>query len=121
STISGLSFNSTSRTLSFNTEGDNGTQNYAKITVADDLVSSLDGMQVYLNGNKTEYSLFSNSDSLYLIVPYTQNNNQIIVNLGAIDAPILSTELILLLLLLVIAVIGIVVVKRLRQGKNKSS
>ncbi|PVX23066.1 MAG: hypothetical protein CW691_11660, partial [Candidatus Bathyarchaeum sp.] len=42
STISGLSFNSTSRTLSFNTEGDNGTQNYAKITVADDLVSSLD-------------------------------------------------------------------------------
>jgi len=104
STISELFFNSTDRTLSFNAEGEGGTQGYAKVIIADTLVADLESMRVYLDGNQAEYSLLSTDDSLYLIINYEHSTHRVVVDLNMYIIPEFPSALILAITVLIIFV-----------------
>jgi hypothetical protein len=116
STISELFFNSTDRTLSFNAQGASGTQGYAKIIVAKTLVTDLENMIVYLDGNQVEYSVQSNDDSWCLIINYAHSTHRIVVDLDVSIIPEFTSSIILPLV--ITAIIAIIICKKKRPHKQ---
>ncbi len=119
STISGLFFNSTDKTLSFNAVGDSGTKGYAKVIIADTLVADLENMKVYLDGVEVEYSLMSTDDTLYLIINYEHSTHQIVVDLNLDVIPEFHS-LIVLQLLMVATLLTIIFYKRSNKKSCKT-
>lgn len=82
STVSALAFNSTSSKLGFVVSGPDGTQGYVKTTIAKNLVSNPENIQVYLDGNELNYDISSISDSWILTFAYTHSTHQISIELS---------------------------------------
>jgi hypothetical protein len=120
STISELFFNSTDRTLSFNAQGDSGTQGYAKIIVAKTLVTDLENMRVYLDGNQVEYSLLSIDDSWCLIINYEHSTHRIVLDLNVDIIPEFPPSLILAIFVTV-ALFALIIEKKLLHPKSKKT
>ena len=120
STISELFFNSTNRPLSFNAQGDSGTQGYAKIIVAKTLVTDLENMRVYLNGSQVEYSLLSIDDSWCLIINYEHSTHRIVLDLNVDIIPEFPPSLILAIFVTV-ALFALIIEKKLLHPKSKKT
>ena len=110
SIISELSFDSNNRTLSFNAQGDSGTQGYAKIIIAKTLVTDLEDITVYLDGNQVEYTVQSADDSWCLIINYAHSTHQIVVALDTSIIPEFTSTIIIPLTLA--SIIAIIVYKK---------
>jgi hypothetical protein len=82
STVSSLSFNSTSKTLTFCVNGESGTTGYADVHIAKTLVQNAQGFDVYLDGNKLDHTVSSTEDSWILHFTYSHSTHSITVNLG---------------------------------------
>jgi hypothetical protein len=120
STITELFFNSTDRTLSFNANGDNGTQGYAKIIIAKTLVTDVESMKVYLDGSQVEYTLLSNGDSWCLIINYAHSTNQIVLDLNVNVIPEFPSYLILAIFVTT-ALFALIIEKKLLHPKSKKT
>jgi len=94
STISGLAFNTTSWELSFTATGPNGTTGYTKVTVAKRLAANITNIRVYLDGNKSEYTITSKDDSWLLTFIYIHSTHQVVVNLDINIIPEFSSIII---------------------------
>ena len=73
STITGLNFNSSTRILSFSTEGPSGTVGYVKITLEKDPTFNPQGVSVFLDGKPIEYAIASTSQSWILDITYSHS------------------------------------------------
>ena len=82
STVSALAFNSTSSKLGFVVSGPDGTKGYVKTTIAKNLVSNPENIQVYLDGNKLNYDVSSIADSWILTFTYTHSTHKISIALS---------------------------------------
>jgi hypothetical protein len=94
STISGLFFNSTSSELSFTVNGTSGTTGYVKVTIAKSLVSSVQNVKAYLDGNQLDVAITSNEDSWLLSFTYMHSTHHVRINLAtnAATTPFLGIE-----------------------------
>lgn len=84
SSISALTFNSTSSELSFNVSGETGTKGYVKVIIAKSLVSDVAKIKVHLDSTLKEYTATPLGGSWLLYVSYEHSLHKVTVGLGAI-------------------------------------
>ena len=82
STVSCLTFNSTSKTLSFNVAGDAGTTGYADVSIAKTFAQDAAEFEVLLDGNKLNHTISSTADSWLLHFVYSHSTHEVTVNLN---------------------------------------
>jgi hypothetical protein len=82
STVTSLAFNSTTSELAFVASGPSGTIGYVKVMVAKSLVSSIENVKVFLDGNQLNYEATSTTDSWLLSFTYTHSTHQVSINLA---------------------------------------
>jgi Tol biopolymer transport system component len=83
STVSALSFNSTSRVLSATVSGPSGTMGYAEVTIAKDLVANIADIKVYLEENQINYTATHTDSSWLLYFSYHHSTRNIMVSLSS--------------------------------------
>jgi hypothetical protein len=83
STVLALFFNSSSAELSFTVSGEKGTAGYVEITIAKSLVSNVQDIKAYLDGNELSVAITSNEDSWLLSFTYMHSTHNVKINLAA--------------------------------------
>ncbi len=81
STITNLSFNSTSHQLAFTASGPSGTYGLTKVTIAKSLVEDATAFSIALDGNQLEFSIESADDSWVLLFSYHHSSHQVVIGL----------------------------------------
>ncbi len=82
STVTGLSFNSTSLRLEFSVSGPDGTKGCTKATIAKTLAPNFTGITVYLDGKKLNSIVTSSNDYWIVAFSYSHSIHQITINLS---------------------------------------
>jgi hypothetical protein len=124
SVVSGLTYNSTSRALSFVLSGPSGTTAYTNIIIAKELVGEIAGLKVYLDESIVYYTANSSDASWLLHFTYQQSDHRVTVNLSSPADPFLETPLGIATLAVVIAVaVGMtyMVIRRRKQPEESTS
>ena len=108
STVTELFFNSTNSELSFTVSGPSATTGYVKVTIAKSLVSSVQNVKVYLDGQQLSVAITSSEDSWLLSFNYSHSAHDVKINLAANAgiAPFPSLELWAWIFLVIIIVVG---------------
>jgi hypothetical protein len=83
STVTDLFFNSTSSELSFTVNGTSGTSGYVKVSVAKNLLSSIQSLKVYLDGKSLDVTINSDDSSWFLSFNYVHSSHQVKIDLTA--------------------------------------
>ncbi len=120
STVSELTFNSTSRTLSFTVSGPSGTTGYTKVTIAKTLIGDINNLNIYLDGNQIDFTVTSTDASYILYFTYQHSAHEVVVSLGPppFIPPQLITPLSLAILAVILAVAAAVLIFRIRREKT---
>jgi len=92
STISALSFNSTSRELTFTVSGPSGTRGYVDATIAKTLISEIADVKVFVDGEEVACTPADGVNSWILRISYGLSTHTVAINLG--PAPLTSPRLI---------------------------
>jgi len=87
STLSGLSFDSADRELSFSVTGPSGTTGYVDLYIPKSLISDVSDIKVYLDGNPLAYSTESQGDSWFVSFTYHHSTHEVVINLGSAPSP----------------------------------
>jgi hypothetical protein len=82
STVTNLFFNSTSSELSFTVNGTTGTAGYVEITIAKNLLSSVQNVKAYLDGSELVVSITSDETSWFLSFNYLHSTHNVKINLA---------------------------------------
>lgn len=83
STVTSLGFNSTTSELTFVASGPSGTAGYVKVRIAKSLVSNIENVKVFLDGNQLDYEVTSITDAWLLFFSYSHSTHQVSINLAA--------------------------------------
>lgn len=94
STVSDLTFDTTSQRLSFTASGENGTTGYARVTIAKALVPDIARLKVRLDGIDYNYSAVSLDDSWLLTFTYNHSLHNVEVYLDINAVPEIPTFLV---------------------------
>ena len=86
STVSYMSFNSTSLTLSFTVSGPSGTTGYTKASIAKTLVPTFTGVTVALDGKNLTFTVGSTTDYWVLEFNYGHSTHQVLINVDTSDS-----------------------------------
>lgn len=86
STVSQIAFSSTSLEFSFTVNGTSGTSGYVNFYIAKSLVRNIDGLSVYLDGDKLPYTVASHGDSWLVSFTYHHSSHHITIELGSASA-----------------------------------
>ena len=73
STVSSLTFNSTSRVITFTVSGPAGTMGYVNIFLSKDLVSDINSLKVYFDGLEKSYEAVSLDDIWFIHLSYNHS------------------------------------------------
>jgi PKD repeat protein len=101
STVSGLTFDANSQTLSFSVSGENGTEGYARVTIAKALVPDITQLEVRLDGIDYNYSAVSLDDSWLLSFTYSHSLHQVEVYLDSSAIPEFSLATVLTIFIVI--------------------
>ena len=82
STVTDLFFNSTSSELSFTVNGTSGTSGYVKVSVAKNLLSSIQNLKVYLDGKSLDVTINSDENSWFLSFNYLHSTHHVTISLA---------------------------------------
>ena len=82
STVSVLTFDSSSNILSFTVNGPSGTTGFVDMRIAKNLVANIANLKVYIDANNLDYTATSIADSWLLHYSYSHSTHSITVNLG---------------------------------------
>jgi hypothetical protein len=81
STITELSFNSTTLSLSFTTSGSNGTVGYTKAMILKTLAQTFTGISVSLDGKQLNFTVSASNEFWIIEFTYSHSTHRIIVDL----------------------------------------
>jgi peptidoglycan/xylan/chitin deacetylase (PgdA/CDA1 family)/PKD repeat protein len=82
STVSDLSFNSTSLKLSFTVAGPSGTTGLTNVTIAKTFVANVTNLKVFLDGNPLQYTTTETGDSWVVSFTYTHSTHYVMLALN---------------------------------------
>jgi hypothetical protein len=83
STITELTFNSTSKTLTFTVSGPTGTKGYINLTISKTLIEDISGLTIYLDENPIDYTTAS-TDYFWLIhFTYNHSTHKVVIILNS--------------------------------------
>jgi len=119
STITELFFNSTSSELSFTVNGPTGTTGYVKVTIAKSLVSSIQNVKVYLDGNQLNVAITEDGDAWLLSFTYTHSTHKVLVSLATEQGPQPLQSEIIVNAVIIAVILGLVVVLLVGGIKRK--
>jgi len=123
STISDLTFDTTSRRLNFTVSGENNTTGYSKVTIAKILITDITKLKVHIDGVEYNYTVTETDDSWILTFTYTHSTHYVTINLGSAmtGGPLdLTLWIFLISILIVISFMaGIIMIKRRKQKLKK--
>ena len=88
STITALTFNSTSYILSFLANGPEGTTGYAKVFISKQLLTDINVLKVYVDDAQTDYTYRSALDSWILNIIYQHSTRKVQIVLPEFPSPI---------------------------------
>ena len=122
STVSALSFNNETATLSFNVTGPSGTTGFVKATIAKSLLANVEKLQTYIDGKQLAYSVTSSGDSWVYNFNYSHSTHQISMKLNTAQSPLPSgNEIILIAIIATLgATVAFEVYSVIRKNKVKS-
>ena len=83
STLSELSFDSTSKELNFIVSGPSGTTGYVNAYIPKSMLSDITGLQVFLNSSQIKYTAQSQSDRWLLYFSYHHSTHSVVISLGS--------------------------------------
>lgn len=83
STLSGLSFDSASKELSFSVVGADGTSGYVSVSIPKSLIVDISGIRVYLDGDELPYTVESQQDSWYISFSYHHSSHQVEIRMDS--------------------------------------
>jgi len=121
STITELFFNSTSSELSFTVTGPSNTTGYVRYKIAKSLLSSIQNVKVFLDGNQLDVIFTSDEDSWHLFFTYTHSSHKVIISLAKETGTIFGIDPIIWVIALVaicVPLIAVVVFWRRKQKLN---
>jgi hypothetical protein len=107
SSVTGLIYNGTDRTLSFDLSGTSGTTAYTNIVVPKDLTGDINGLHVYLDQSIVYYTANSSDDSWLLHFTYQQSSHEVTVYLSSPAQPFLEAPLGIITLATVVIILAI--------------
>ena len=123
STVSALTFNSTSLELSFTVSGPSDSTGYIKATIAKSLTTNAQDIKVYFDGNQLNYTLSSSADLWKLTFFYHHSTHQISIDLAKNSLNNSSLNYNWVLFPLIVAIIGMfgatVLIAWWKSRKNK--
>ena len=108
STVTELFFNSTNSELSFTVNGSPGTAGYVKVTIAKSLVTSIQNVKVYLDGEQLNAAITSSDDYWLLSFNYMHSTHHVIVSLNTNTVVEQSPSLDYRMLIIIIVIIVVV-------------
>ena len=79
STVTGLTFNSTSLTLGFTVSGPSGTKGYVKTTISKSIVQNFTGMTVTLDGKELNATVSSTDTCWIVTFTYSHSTHQVAI------------------------------------------
>lgn len=82
STVSELFFNSTSSELSFTVTGPSRTAAYVKVTIAKSLVSNVQNIKAYFDGDELDVAITSDEDAWLLNFNYLHSTHHVRISLA---------------------------------------
>jgi hypothetical protein len=123
SAVSGLTYDSANRALTFSLSGPSGITGYTNLTIAKELVGEISGLKVYLDESIVYYTANSNDASWLLHFTYQQSDHIVTVNLSPPTEPFQVTSLEIAAIVIVVAVAAgmTYVVRRKRKQPEKSN
>lgn len=83
STLTGFSFNSDTRDLSFSVSGESGTTGYVYVNIPKSLISDISTIKVCLDENQIDYSIQSQGEGWLLYFTYHHSTHLVDINLGS--------------------------------------
>ena len=116
SSLSLLSYNGTAKSLSFSVTGQEGTRDYARITVAKSLVDNSSRVGVCVDWVEKGVSLLPGDDSWVLALDYPHSAHQVVVYLDVTLVPEFPGLMILPLFMLLSMVFAALAKKRVCFG-----
>ena len=126
STISEISFNSTSRTLSFTVSGQSGTIGNTNITIAKTLIEDTSELKIYLDENQINYTATSTDFTWVIHFTYSHSTHKVVITSGSpntessIETPtctaIASNSIVIAMLALIL-----IVIKTRQRHESKSN
>jgi hypothetical protein len=124
STVSSLSFNSTSKELTFTVSGPPGTSGFADVTIAKSLVANATNLKVYLNGTETSYSILSTDDSWLVHFNYNHSVHSVVIALNSPSSgffPFTPLEIIAIAIASAALIAAVAIVMRSRKKQVSSA
>jgi len=85
STITGLAFNSTSKTITFTVTGPTGTTGYTNVTIAKTLIENISELTIYLDGNQIDYTFTSTEYTWLIHFTYTHSTHKVTILLSSLN------------------------------------
>ncbi len=120
STVTALSFNSTSLELAFSVTGPSGTRGYTQVTIDNSLISNPENLQVKLDGKELDYTIMQLDNSWVITLNYSHSTHEINMQLQASQQTEIGQNYLLLtgviLAVFFAVLIGLILV--LRNKKN---
>ena len=120
STVTALAFNNETSTLSFNVTGQSGTTGFVRATIAKSILANDENLQVYMDGERLEYSVTSTVDSWVFCFNYSHSTHQISIHLASSASAVqpVGNELVLIA---IIALFGVIIGSIVYSFSRKSS
>jgi hypothetical protein len=128
STISGLNFNSTARTISFTVTGPTGTNGYIDIILGKSLVSDLSDLKIYFDDVEKSFDAISLGDTWFIRLTYLHSTHSLRIGFSptsaAASAPsnyIAYEPMMLLTISLIATTITLLILHRARRRSRGNS
>jgi hypothetical protein len=120
STITELIFNSVTKEISFTASGPSGTTGFTNVTIAKTLITDINTLKIYVDGNETTYT--STSTDYYWLVhfTYSHSTHKVVVRLNSAntDSNILSSpETVITITSIIITIIALATIIRKKHHK----
>jgi hypothetical protein len=85
STITELTFDSTTKTITFKVSGPEGTIGYTNVTIAKTLIQNIGELTIYLDGNQITYTFFSTEYTWLIHFTYTHSTHKVTILLTPLN------------------------------------
>ena len=121
STLSGISFNSTNKELSFTVSGPSGTTGYVDVYIAKSSINDVSNLIVHLDGNQIAYTSKSIGDSWLISFSYHHSTHQITMNLSATSSITIKEILLAIATGVIIAVLVTVAFSLILRERTKKT
>ncbi len=124
STLSGLSFDSETKDLSFSTTGPDGSTGYVNVVIPKSLVPDISTVHVFLDGNQISYNSVSQNDAWVVSISYHQSSHDLRLELektaSAQNIIGISPDTLVLVIAIIGAAIAVILAVALLVRKRKA-